>query len=213
MNLSTGTYALIPACSITHTAGGATIERVLANTRYAHWLERMIRRNGITAPLLVCERQEGGYALVAGRRRIAVAFKIARETETQVMVPALVVPRERWHVYAVLENRGRANNPASELEALLAAQADPEGLTEFSREVGAKRLRSVESFARLAPGPRALLVAGHLSVSAGRYLATLSEDTQEAAIEGADSLSHRALRQWVTARIRQLPLFARQSSP
>ncbi|GIV99377.1 ParB/RepB/Spo0J family partition protein [Roseiflexus sp.] len=191
--LGSGLAALIPADTERTVVREVLIESIDANPYQPRTdfdesaldeLAASIRDHGIIQPLIVAERDNGRYELIAGERRLRAARRAGLER-----VPVIV--RESTHQQALeialIENIQRAD-----LNALEEARAYQTLKNEFglSDEAIAQRVgRSREAVANtrrllgLAPVAQQALLAGRISAGHGRALLKLADDAvQEATV-------------------------------
>lgn len=139
-----------------------------------------IKEHGILQPLLVSEKSDGGYELVAGERRYRAA-KIAGLTTVPVMVKKLE-GQQKLEV-ALIENIQRQDlNPLEEAFAYKRL-LEEFGLTqeEVAQKVGKSR-SAVANIVRLLDLPNTVqtaLIEGKISMSQGRTLLSLETEQQQ----------------------------------
>lgn len=145
-------------------------------------LARSVKTQGLVQPLVVRQRADGGYELIAGERRLRAAGLAGLDA-----VPALVrdATDEQALALALIENIQREDlKPLEEAEALhrlreefgMTQQAVAEAVGK-SREAVANLLRLLN----LAPAVRRLLEEGALEMGHARALLSLSSEQQGAA--------------------------------
>ena len=145
-------------------------------------LARSVKAQGLVQPVVVRQRPDGGYELIAGERRLRAAGLAGLDA-----VPALVrdATDEQALALALVENIQREDlKPLEEAEALrrlreefgLTQQAVAEAVGK-SREAVANLLRLLN----LAPAVRRLLEEGALEMGHARALLSLPSEQQGAA--------------------------------
>ena len=145
-------------------------------------LARSVKAQGLVQPVVVRQRPDGGYELIAGERRLRAAGLAGLDA-----VPALVrdATDEQALALALVENIQREDlKPLEEAEALrrlreefgLTQQAVAEAVGK-SREAVANLLRLLN----LAPAVRRLLEEGALEMGHARTLLSLPSEQQGAA--------------------------------
>ena len=145
-------------------------------------LARSVKAQGLVQPVVVRQRPDGGYELIAGERRLGAAGLAGLDA-----VPALVrdATDEQALALALVENIQREDlKPLEEAEALrrlreefgLTQQAVAEAVGK-SREAVANLLRLLN----LAPAVRRLLEEGALEMGHARALLSLPSEQQSAA--------------------------------
>lgn len=145
-------------------------------------LARSVKTQGLVQPLVVRQRADGGYELIAGERRLRAAGLAGLDA-----VPALVrdATDEQALALALIENIQREDlKPLEEAEALhrlreefgMTQQAVAEAVGK-SREAVANLLRLLN----LTPAVRRLLEEGALEMGHARALLSLSSEQQGAA--------------------------------
>jgi len=159
-------------------------------------LTASIRELGVLQPVLVRERESGGYELIAGERRWRAATRAGLDR-----IPAVVrdVDDETSLAHAIVENVQR-----SELNAIEEAAAFQQLIDEFSltqddvaTRVGRSR-PAVANALRLLQLPTEVqryIIEGRLSAGHGRVLVPLSEEQQAELVDRTlrENLSVRAL--------------------
>lgn len=143
-------------------------------------LVHSIRQHGILQPLIVTERMDGGYELIAGERRLRAA-QIAGLPTVPAMVRA-ATQQEKLEL-ALIENIQRQDlNPIEEAFAYKRL-IDEFGLTqqEVADKVGKSR-PAVANAIRLLDLPEIVqkaLIDGKLSVGKARALLSLKEEKEQ----------------------------------
>ncbi|MBT4120821.1 MAG: ParB/RepB/Spo0J family partition protein [Candidatus Magasanikbacteria bacterium] len=139
-----------------------------------------IKKHGILQPITVTEKDDGGYELIAGERRLR-----ASQIAGLATVPALVrsaTQQEKLEL-ALIENIQRQNlNPIEEAFAY-ARLMDEFGLTqeEVAEQVGKAR-STVANFVRLLDLPEEVqkaLVDGKLSAGKAKALLSLKDEKEQ----------------------------------
>jgi len=139
-----------------------------------------IKKHGILQPLVVTEKDDGGYELIAGERRLR-----ASEIAGLATVPAIVrtVTKQEKLELALIENIQREDlNPIEEAFAFKRL-IDEFGLTqqEVSEQVGKSR-PSVANAVRLLDLPEVIqkaLIDGRLSAGKARALLSLKSEREQ----------------------------------
>lgn len=170
-------------------------------------LAESIKIHGILQPLLVAERPDGGYELVAGERRLRAA-RLAGLPTVPVLVKSLA-DRERVEV-ALIENIQRQDlNPLEEAFAYKRL-SEEFGFTqeEIARRVGKSRpaIANTVRLLELPQAAQAALESGQISAGQGRAL--LSVPGQEAQLKLLQELlvAPRTVRELEQAARRQRPV-------
>jgi ParB family chromosome partitioning protein len=137
-----------------------------------------IREVGVLQPIVVC-RQDQGYELVAGERRLRAAKLAGLET-----IPALiaeVTPSEQ-QIFALVENIHRSNLSAVEEAQCFRDILDRTGWTQVdaARRVGLSQasLANKLRLLRLDPEVQKLVIEGRLGERQARALVGLPEEEQ-----------------------------------
>ena len=139
-------------------------------------LAASIAVHGVLQPVIVRERADGGYELIAGERRVRAAKLAGLET-----IPAVVRADESGTTsleLALIENLQREDLNPIEAANAYRELIDRFGLTHdaVARQVGMSRV-AVSNALRLldlAPETRAAIVDGHISEGHGRALAAIT---------------------------------------
>jgi len=165
-----------------------------------------IRRQGLMQPVVVRERPQGGYELVAGERRWRAA-----QLAGLAQIPAVLkrVTDEQASAMALIENIQREDlNPLEEAAALDRLRNEF-GLTQqqVAEAVGKSRV-AVTNLLRLlnlTPAVRELLAAGRIEMGHARALLSLEALVQERlALRAAeDGLSVRQIEALVRRELEQ----------
>lgn len=165
-----------------------------------------IRRQGLMQPVVVRERAQGGYELVAGERRWRAA-----QLAGLAQIPAVLkrVTDEQASAMALIENIQREDlNPLEEATALDRLRNEF-GLTQqqVAEAVGKSRV-AVTNLLRLlnlTPAVRELLAAGRIEMGHARALLSLEALAQERlALRAAeDGLSVRQIEALVRRELEQ----------
>lgn len=139
-----------------------------------------IREHGILQPLLVVEKTNGGYELVAGERRLRAA-KLAGLSTVPAMVKEL--SEQTKLEVALIENIQRENLNSIEEAFAYKRLIEEFGLTqqEVAEKVGKSR-PAVANAIRLLELPQPIqtaLVSGKINTGQARALLTLSETQQQ----------------------------------
>ena len=158
-------------------------------------LANSIKTNGLLQPIVVRERPQGGYELIAGERRLRAATLAGL-----AQIPAVVraVSDEEASALALIENMQRENLNALEEAQGLARLRDEFGLTqqEIADAVGKSRVAVANHLRLLNLGARArgLLASGALEMGHARALLGLEGITQD---QAADTVvaQHLSVRQ------------------
>jgi len=143
-------------------------------------LAESIKQHGILQPLLVNEKTDGSYELIAGERRFR-ASKIVGLTTVPVVIKK-IEGQEKLEV-ALIENIQRQDlNPLEEAFAYKRL-IEEFGLTqqEVAEKVGKSR-SAVANIVRLLDLPNAIqtaLVEGKISMSQGRTLLSLEKEEEQ----------------------------------
>jgi ParB family chromosome partitioning protein len=143
-------------------------------------LAESIKQHGILQPLLVTEKTDGNYELIAGERRYR-ASKIAGLTTVPVMIKKIEA-QEKLEI-ALIENIQRQDLNALEEAFAYKRLMEEFGLTqeEVAEKVGKSR-PTVANTVRLLDLPNAIqtaLVEGKISMSQGRTLLSLETEQQQ----------------------------------
>jgi len=140
-------------------------------------LAETIRNQGIIQPLVVRNRESGGYELIAGERRWRAAQRAGLH-----QVPAVVRETSESQAFelALVENLQREDlNPIEEAEAYQYMLAE-HGHTQESLSVRVGKDRSTVANAlrllKLPPAVRAMVRENHLSMGHARALLGLEDD-------------------------------------
>jgi len=148
-------------------------------------LAASIAVHGVLQPIIVQERADGGYQLIAGERRVRAATLAGLE-----MIPAVVrdgVRDETSLELALIENIQREDLNAIETALAYRELIDRFGLTHdaVARQVGKSRV-AVSNALRLldlAPETRAAIIDGRITEGHGRALAAITvAELQRAAL-------------------------------
>jgi ParB family chromosome partitioning protein len=148
-------------------------------------LAASIAVHGVLQPIIVQERADGGYQLIAGERRVRAATLAGLET-----IPAVVrdgVRDETSLELALIENIQREDLNAIETALAFRELIDRFGLTHdaVARQVGKSRV-AVSNALRLldlAPETRAAIIEGRITEGHGRALAAITvAELQRAAL-------------------------------
>ena len=164
-------------------------------------LSESIRSSGILQPLLVTERENGRFMIVAGERRFRAA-RLAGLSEVPCLVKTMT--REEAMAASLIENLQREDlNPAEEAEGIRALM-DQCGLTQeqVAARLGQSR-PAVANTLRLLTLDKEMLDAlrtGKLSAGHGRVLAGIRDESFR------QSLFQRALREHLS--VRQMEMLA-----
>jgi ParB family chromosome partitioning protein len=139
-----------------------------------------IKEHGILQPLLVSEKTDGGYELIAGERRYR-ASKLIGLTTVPVIVKKLEA-QQKLEV-ALIENIQRQDLNALEEAFAYKRLVDEFGLTQeqVAEKVGKSR-PAVANTIRLLDLPNAVqtaLVEGKINMSQGRTLLSLETEQQQ----------------------------------
>jgi ParB/RepB/Spo0J family partition protein len=143
-----------------------------------------IRRFGVLQPVTLLEHPVPDaytYKIIAGRRRVAAAFRAGL-----LFIPATVLPRETpTTVVAAMmltENYQRGENPIVDLRAIQILVAAGVQETEIARHLGmsVSQVRSRRALANLTPVMRNALVRGELSVRLANQVARMPASSQRA---------------------------------
>lgn len=143
-------------------------------------LAESIKQHGILQPLLVTEKTDGNYELIAGERRYR-ASKIAGLSTVPVMIKKIEA-QEKLEI-ALIENIQRQDLNALEEAFAYKRLMEEFGLTqeEVAEKVGKSR-PTVANTVRLLDLPNAIqtaLVEGKISMSQGRTLLSLETEQQQ----------------------------------
>lgn len=146
-------------------------------------LAASIREHGIIQPLIVSEREEGQYELIAGERRWRAA---KRAGITRVPVIVREASPQQLLELALIENVQRADlNPLEEAQAYETLKTEF-GLTDevIAQRVGRQSRTAITNIRRLLRLPRevkAAILAGQISGGHGRALLQLETKEQQLA--------------------------------
>jgi ParB family transcriptional regulator, chromosome partitioning protein len=160
--------------------------REMFNAQALEDLASSIRENGIIQPLIVCKRDNGGYELVAGERRLRAAKIVGLKT-----VPAIVrdLSEQKQMELALIENLQREDLNALEVAVAYRKLEDEFNLSrkELAHKVG-KSESAVTNTLRLLnlrDEVQEAIRDGRLTAGHARSLAGLSHDDQ---LEGMDRI-------------------------
>lgn len=139
-----------------------------------------IKQHGVLQPLLVTEKTDGNYELIAGERRYRAA-KIAGLTTVPVIIKKIEA-QQKLEI-ALIENIQRQDLNALEEAFAYKRLIEEFGLTqeEVAQKVGKSR-PAVANTIRLLDLPNAIqtaLVEGKISMSQGRTLLSLETEQQQ----------------------------------
>ena len=169
-------------------------------------LAQSIREHGIIQPLIVRERSEGGYFLIAGERRWRAAQRAAL---MQVPIVVQDVSSQESFERAIVENLQRADLNAIEEALAFQRLVDVFGLTQeqIATKVGKERSTVANSLRllKLPPGVRTMVEEGRIGMGHARALLGLSnaEDLEVCArAVASEGLSVRATESMVRKRLR-----------
>lgn len=169
-------------------------------------LAQSIREHGIIQPLIVRERVEGGYYLIAGERRWRASQRAAL-----MEVPIVVqdVSSQESFERAIVENLQRADLNAIEEALAFQRLVDQFGLTQeqVATKVGKERSTVTNSLRllKLPPTVRAMVEEGRIGMGHARALLGLSNaDDLEVCARAVASqgLSVRATESMIRKRLR-----------
>jgi len=138
---------------------------------------------GLLGPLqtvILQEKEDGTYAVWAGRRRVLAAKSLGKD-KLPAMVFGKDVPESLIDIYAVTENMNRASNPAQEAEALSRIMAAYSWTgQEAAKKLGipAQQIRNRVKLMKLIPGFFKKCVKGELSHSVAKKISSLSVEKQ-----------------------------------
>lgn len=143
-------------------------------------LSNSLQENGIIQPIIVTRRDEGGYELVAGERRLE-ASKLAGFDEIPVIVRSLS-DKEQLQ-FAIIENVQR-----EDLNALEEAKAYRQLNAEFSlthsqiSEIVGKERATISNYIRLLklqPAVQQMILDNQISSGHARAILQVEEESQE----------------------------------
>jgi ParB family chromosome partitioning protein len=146
-------------------------------------LAASVKEHGILQPLLVKEKTDGGYELIAGERRYRAAKIVGLAT-----VPVVIkkIDAQKTLEIALIENIQRQDLNALEEAFAYRRLMDEFGLTQeaVAQKVGKSR-SAVANIVRLLDLPNQIqtaLVEGKISMSQGRTLLGLENEEQQLAM-------------------------------
>ncbi|HMO56962.1 MAG TPA: ParB/RepB/Spo0J family partition protein [Roseiflexaceae bacterium] len=193
--LGSGLDALLPADRRPEGMRTVALDSIRQNSRQPRTifdetalneLAASIREHGIIQPLIVSERSEGHYELIAGERRLRAAERAGLQ-----QVPILVretTPQQLLEL-ALIENVQRADlNPLEEAHAYQALK-DEFGLSdeEIARRLGINSRVTIANTRRLLKLPsnaQQALLNGRISAGHGRALLKIEDhERQQAALQ------------------------------
>lgn len=168
-------------------------------------LAQSIREHGVIQPLIVRERPEGGYYLIAGERRWRASQRAAL-----LEVPIVVqnVSSQESFERAIVENLQRADLNAIEEALAFQRLADEFGLTQeqIAAKVGKERSTVANSMRllKLPDSVRGMVEDGRINMGHARALLGLASDSEIevcARAVASDSLSVRATEAMIRRRL------------
>jgi ParB family chromosome partitioning protein len=191
--LGSGLAALIPGDTERTVVREASIDSIDANPYQPRSdfdestldeLAASIREHGIIQPLIVTERDDGRYELIAGERRLRAARRAGLDR-----VPVIVresTPQQALEI-ALIENIQRADLNALEEAHAYQTLKDEFGLSDeaIAQRVGRSReaVANTRRLLGLAPVAQQALLAGRISAGHGRALLRLVDQAaQEATV-------------------------------
>lgn len=191
--LGSGLAALIPGDAERAAVREVLIDRIDANPYQPRIdfdesaldeLAASIREHGIIQPLIVTERDDGRYGLIAGERRLRAALRAGLER-----VPVIVRESTQQEALelALIENIQRADLNALEEARAYQTLKDAFGLSDeaIAQRVGRSReaVANTRRLLGLAPVAQQALLAGRISAGHGRALLKLADQAaQEATV-------------------------------
>jgi ParB family chromosome partitioning protein len=146
-------------------------------------LAASIREHGVIQPLIVSERDDGGYLLIAGERRWLAARRAGRETVPVVVREA--TPQQLLEL-AIIENVQRADlSPIEEAQAYQSLKDDFNlSDDEIARRVGRNNrvtITNTRRLLKLPPPAQEAIQNGAISAGHGRALLRLDAPDQQLA--------------------------------
>jgi ParB/RepB/Spo0J family partition protein len=159
-----------------------------------------VKRVGIISPVVLVEKGNGRYAVLAGRKRINAARELGAEK-----VPAVVVSpqnREKKILLSLSENLVRESSPLQEAELIAKLKKRGYSYSRIGKMLGISKGQVAKRLAllNLTDKFKRLLKKGLLSSSLAYRIATLSRDEQESfyrwAKKSERSFSLSAFEEW-----------------
>ncbi|NPV86301.1 MAG: ParB N-terminal domain-containing protein [Anaerolineae bacterium] len=158
-------------------------------------LQKSIKDKGVLVPILVTRKEDGGYVVLDGRRRVTAAREAGIE-----LVPAILLEGGGPEV-TILAHATRSENPISELCAIQEMVMQGMSEEEIAREgyTSIQRIRKLAKLNRLHPSLRKEVEEGKIAPGVAFQAARLPMEQQKRLLE-AEKITGRAVREAQSAR-------------